>query len=199
MGAWHSERGGSCLDTPIVPAHVAMYFFKNVCWLAGWLLAGWLAGFVRLDVRSFFSFCFFAKTQEDNKRRVHQVQLSTRTDLLLSATAASPPASAAFLKSLQNSFLNFFFFLFIFYRRKAAAGLQCVEKRKKNQKGCARSWFNCCVWVAAQLEAPRPILEGKQSRRRYRQHPDLPTNIPAFLAVVVRRGDGEGAEVGGQS
>lgn len=72
-----------------------------------------------------------------------------------------------------------------------------LKKEKKNQKGCTRSWFNCCVWVAAQLEAPRPILEGKQSRRRYRQHPDLPTNIPAFLAVVGRRGDGEGAEVGG--
>lgn len=115
-------------------AHVAMYFFKNVCWLAGWLLAGWLAGFVRLHAGSFFSFCFFAKTQEDNKRRVHQVQLSTRTDLLLSATAASPPASAAFLKSLQNFFFDFFFFLFIFYRRKASAGLQCVEKRKKKSK-----------------------------------------------------------------
>lgn len=111
------------------------YVLLQKCLLVGWLVAGWVDGWLRKTPRALvFSFCFFAKTQEDNKRRVHQVQLSTRTDLLLSATAPSPPASAAFLKSLQNSFFNFFFCLFIFYRRKATAGLQCVEKRKKKSK-----------------------------------------------------------------
>lgn len=69
------------------------------------------------------------------------------------------------------------------------------RKNKKKKNGCTRSWFNCCVWVAAQLEAPHPILEGKQSRRCYRQHPDLPANIPAFLAVAGMRRGAEGAEV----
>lgn len=116
-------------------------------------------------------------------QKIYSLQFSTWTVLL----AIRWHNVGASKKKKKKEVLHIFFSI----KEKPQTDCGVLNEKKKNQKHWAQSLFNCCVWVAAQLDALHAILGGKQGPLRYRQRPDL----FAIYLLSSARAFGEGAKI----